>query len=613
MVFAPLATGAVRPLEFLIVQGMTMGVMVLWGLRLWLSERPRLLWPPICWVVLLFAGYAISRYLTCDIEYAGRQELIRILVYTFLFFAILNNLHRQEFTQIISFTMIFLAMAISGYAIYQFLTGSDRVWHFITPYKGRGAGTYICPNHLGGFLEMLLPLAMAYTLVGRGKPLTKILIGYAGVMMVAGIGVTVSRGSWVAAGFALLVLFGVLAIHRSYRLPSLVLMFALVVGSSFMVTKTDYFKDRFRAAFASGKLDLDVRYELWDATVQMWRDHLWWGVGPGHFDYRFRAYRPAAVQRRPDRAHNEYLNTLADWGVVGTLLVTVALGTLAVGVAKTWKHVRRTETEFRTNLSDKFAFVLGSSLGLLALLLHSTVDFNMQIPANAILAISLMALLTSHLRFSTERFWIRGMLWLRILLSLVLVVGVAYLGWQEVRLAREYVWLDRAATKPNFSSSKIQELEKAYGAEPRNFETTFAIAESYRVQSSEGGDEYEGHPGYRTLAQKAMVWYERGMRCDPYDGYNYLYYGWCLDWLGRHAESEPYYNRAEELDPNGYYTLANIGRHYVEMQNFSAARPWFERSLKLQRKDNNIAANYLEICNRKLLEAATNSSPLRLR
>jgi tetratricopeptide (TPR) repeat protein len=132
------------------------------------------------------------------------------------------------------------------------------------------------------------------------------------------------------------------------------------------------------------------------------------------------------------------------------------------------------------------------------------------------------------------------------------------------------------------------------------------------VQSSEGGDEYEGHPGYRTLAQKAMVWYERGMRCNPYDGYNYLYYGWCLDWLGRHPEAESYFNRAEECDPNGYYTLANIGRHYVEMGNFAAARPWFERSLKLQRKDNKIAVNYLEICNRKLLEAATNSSPLRL-
>src|ERR1041384_5182850 len=56
--------------------------------------------------------------------------------------------------------------------------------------------------------------------------------------------------------------------------------------------------------------------------------------------------------------------------------------------------------------SNKFAFVLGASVGLVAILVHSIVDFNMHIPANAILAIALMALLTGHLRFATDRYWI---------------------------------------------------------------------------------------------------------------------------------------------------------------------------------------------------------------
>ena len=130
LVFGPLAMGAVRPLPFLIIQGLTLGVMLLWGARFWLNPRPQLLWPPICWAVVAFTVYAIVRYLTADIEYVARQELIRILVYAFLFFAILNNLHRQESTQIISCTLVFLAMAISFYAIYQFLTHSNWVWHF---------------------------------------------------------------------------------------------------------------------------------------------------------------------------------------------------------------------------------------------------------------------------------------------------------------------------------------------------------------------------------------------------------------------------------------------------------------------------------------------------
>src|ERR1051325_5081582 len=99
-IIGPLSIGAVRPLEFLIIQVITCGVLVLWGIRLWLKSRPQLLWPPICWAVIAFTIYAIARYLTADVEYIARQELVRILIYTFLFLAILNNLHRQESAQI---------------------------------------------------------------------------------------------------------------------------------------------------------------------------------------------------------------------------------------------------------------------------------------------------------------------------------------------------------------------------------------------------------------------------------------------------------------------------------------------------------------------------------
>src|SRR5438093_1422235 len=210
LVFGPLATGAVRPLEFLVIQGMTMGVMTFWFLRLWVSPKPQFLWAPLCWLVVAFTAYAIIRYLTCDIEYAGRKELIRILVYAFLFFAILNNLHRQESIQAISLALVFLAMAISFYAVYQFLTDSTRVWHVFTQYNHRASGTYICPNHLGGFLEMLLPLGLAYTVASRLKPLLKVFLGYATLVMLAGIAATVSRGTFLATTLALLLFFGVL-------------------------------------------------------------------------------------------------------------------------------------------------------------------------------------------------------------------------------------------------------------------------------------------------------------------------------------------------------------------------------------------------------------------
>jgi len=602
LVFGPLATGAVRTLEFLIIQGLTIGVMTLWGIRLWLRPRPKLLWPPICWLVVAFVAYAIGRYLTADIEYVARQELIRILVYAFLFLAILNNLHGQEETQIVAFTMVFLGMAISFYAIYQFLTGSDHVWHFINPYKHRGSGTYISPNHLAGFLGMLLPVALTYTLVGRLKPLTKVLLGYAALVMVAGIGVTVSRGGWVASALALAVLCGILVRYRTFRIQSLVLLVVLIAGGAFFISRSIYIQHRLREVSAGEKVESDVRYEIWDATARMWQDHLWWGVGPGHFDYRFREYRPNQIQARPDCAHNEYLNTLADWGLAGTAIVAAAWVALYWGVVKIWRHVRRADRDFGNQHTNKFAFVLGASLGLFALLVHSVVDFNLHIPANAILAISLMALTTSHWRFATERFWNWIDPPLRLGLSAVLLAGIAYLGYQAARRGSEYVWLQRVPEAPNSAPARLAALAKAFAAEPRNFETTYALAETYRAQCWQAFD--GGYDAYRALAPKAMEWYGAGMKLNPYDPRNHVGYGMCLDRLDRTSESEPFYDKADLLDPNGYFTAAHVGWHYVQVGNYAAAKVWLERSRRLQWKNNWVADTYLELVNQRLREAA---------
>jgi O-antigen ligase len=601
LVFSPLAFGAARLQEFLVVQALAAGVLLLWLIRVWLNPRPKFLWPPVCWIVVAFTGYAIARYLTCDVEYVGRQELLRVLVYAALFFAILNNLHRQESIQIISFTLIFLAMAISFYAVYQFLTGSDHVWAFQVNNKGRASGTYICANHLAGFLEMILPLALGYTLVGREKALTKIFLGYAALVVLTGIAATASRGGWAATVLALAFLCGALLSHRTYRLPALALLIVLVGGGIFMTTRTTFFKARFNQAFSSGKVELSTRYEMWDAAVRMWRDHFWVGVGPGHYDLRFRTYRPASVQLQPERAHNDYLNTLADWGVIGATLVAGAFVALGIGVVKVWKNVRRGESDFSSNLSNKFAFVLGATGGLLALLAHSATDFNLHIPANAMLAISLMALLSGHWRFATERFWVSAGLPGKCGVSVVLIVATAYLGQQNVRLGREWVLLRQAARAEAFSPEQAVLLEQAYASEPQNFDTAYQIGEAYREQG------FAGEGDYQSLASNAISWYQRGITNNPFNGYNYMRWGMVLDFLGDHGAAEPMFQKADELDPNGYFTTAHVGKHYVDTGEYAAARPWLERSLLLFRT-NEIAASNLQLANQRLLEAATNQS-----
>jgi O-antigen ligase len=609
LVFGPLAMGAVDAPAFLVVQGLTIGVMLLWAVRIWAGPKPQLLWPPICWVVLAFMIYAVARYLTADIEYVARLEMIQVVMYAFLFFAIVNNLYRQEMAQIIGFTLIFLAMVISVCAVCQFFAHSNRVWNSISPYAGRASGTYISPNNLAGFLEMLLPLAVAYVLAGRMKPVTRILLGYAALVMMAGLAVTFSRGGWAAAAVGLLALLVILLGHRQHRIPALLLL-VLFIGGGVCVTKIYLEKSltyisRVEGTVSTGQVELDLRRDLWTAAERMWLDHFWWGVGPAHYDYRFREYRPEHVQLQPDRVHNDYLNLLADWGAAGGIIVLAGMAAFAAGLWETRKHVRRAEKDLGgRGMSNRFAFFLGAAAGLLALAVHSAVDFNLHIPANAILGVTLLALLTSNLRFATERYWLSARLPARMLATIVLACGVAYLGWQGWRRGNECAWLQRAQSPSLLVLERAALLEKAFAAEPGNFETAYNIGEAYRLQSFEGG------PDYPVLAEKAIGWYARARQLDPFDGYNDLRTGMCLDWLDRHAEAGPYYRAAERLDPNGYFTAANIGWHYVQVGDYLAAREWLERSLRLEWDQNTISRSYLDWVEKKLAENASGKSLL---
>ena len=603
LVFGPLATGAVRTPDFLILQTLTLGVLLLWVARLWLNPKIKLLWPPICWAVLAFTLYAIGRYATADIEYVARQEMIRVLVYAGLFFAILNNLHRQESAQIIVLTLVFLAMAVAGYALFQFFTGSNKVWTFVSPYGRRGTGTFISPNNCAGFLEMILPLGLAWVLVSRAEATLKVFITYASLVILCGIAVTLSRGGWIATGMALLFLFLLLLSHRTYRLPSLVALAVVVGGGVFLLPRSQFIKARFNEINKGGKLDSNSRFDLWRPAVEMWRENPWWGVGPAHYDHRFRAWRPVTEQQQPDRAHNDYLNTLADWGLVGVALVASAWALLGAGVVKTWKRVGGASSDLGGRSSNKFALVLGATLGLLAILIHSLVDFNMHVPANAILAVTLMALLSSSLRFASEKYWFSARAASKLLATLLLLAGLGYLGWQGVRRTLEYHWQEQARREPETAPGRVAALEKAYALEPMNPATSYDIGEALRLQS------WEGNEDYAELATQALQWFDRSRKLNPFDGYNFLRTGMCLDWLGQHAQAAPFYARATALDPNGYFTTAFVGWHYVQVKDYAAAKVWFDRSMHLNWDGNVIAESYLNICDQRLREAAARTEP----
>jgi O-antigen ligase/Tfp pilus assembly protein PilF len=617
LVFTPLAFGGRAQLPagssfdfilvnpFDIVQWLTVGVLILWLLRLWINPRPKLLWPPVSWAVLAFAIYAVARYLTADIEYVARAEMIQVLTYAFLFLAIVNNLHRQESAQIITLTLVFLAMAISFYAIYQFVSGSNKVWCLLKPYPKRGSGTFISPNNLAGFLEMILPLGLAYTLTSRMKALTKVFTGYASLAILAGIVVTVSRGSWIAIALALLLFFLVLMFHHTHRLPALALLGVIVICGLYFGPRDVFFRTRLRQLKNSqGSVSDDGRFGIWHAAEELWHENIWFGIGPGHFDYRFGKYRPELIQTSPDRVHNDYLNTLTDWGIVGVAIVASAWVLLYAGAFRTWRSVRGSPNTLGDHRSNKLTLVLGASIGLVAILVHSAVDFNMHIPANAILAVCLMALLSSYIRFATERYWFTAQLWAKTALTAVLAAGLAYFSWQAARSAGESIWLIRAQKSKPASPQQIAALEKAFAVEPRNADTARAIGEAFRLQSWQNTADYEQQ------ALEAMKWFKRATTLNPYDDSSVLRYGMCLDQIGKHDEAFKYFDQANRMDPNSYFNNAYMGWHYVQVEDYAAAMVWLRRSTRMEWDNNPVAHSYLKIAQDQM-EAATNASPLQ--
>jgi O-antigen ligase len=600
LVFSPLATGAVRPQDFLVVEWLAVATLVVWTIRFLVNPKHRLLWPPMCWPVLLFMGYAVARYATADIGYVARQETIKVLVYGFLFFAVLNNLHRQETTGVAAGILIFIGMAIAFYALIQFLTESNKVWHFVRPenYLKRGSGTFICPNNMAGYLEMLLPVGVAYTLTGRFTYLRKVFIGYATLMIFTGITVSLSRGGWLATGLSSVVLFVFFVRQRDYRFQALGMLAAWAVIATVLLSQADLTPAQEKRLTTDTAAD-DVRGLIWAPAAQMWQEHKWWGVGPAHFDHRFRAYRPAStyLQARPDRVHNDYLNTLVDWGMVGAGLVAAAWGCFFWGVIRSWKFVQRAQSDLAAKRSNRTSFVLGGVLGLVAILIHSFFDFNMHIPANAILAVTLLALVAGHFRFGTELYWFTLRSPWRLLVMMVLLAGVGYLGHQSWKLTQEMRWLVRAEALPHYSDGRIAALEQAFAAEGRNFETAYNIGEQLRLKGWNGGD------GYEKITRRAMDWFERSIELNPHDPYGWMRYGMCLHWLRRHDEARRYFQRALEVDPNSYYTRAHMGWHYAQTGEWEKVREWMIRSLELNGDpQNTIAWSYLVMAEAKLAE-----------
>lgn len=584
--------GGARNSEFALAAGVIGAAALIWLLRFWVNPSHRFLLHPAVWPVLGFVGYAAWRTAQAEVPYVARQELLLVLVAAAAFLLALHNLHGQDTTQGVAHVLAGLGCVLAGYAIIQALGQSQRVLWLVQPpdYFKRAGGTFVNPNHLAAFLGLIVPQSVAQFLVGRGKPVVKILHGYAALMMLGGIACTMSRGGWVAvaAGLGgLLVWIGFR--RRELRLPIAVLATLFLGGAIFFLRASDKAGSRLANVTRQDNQDAGMgRPWIWRPALRMWNDHRLLGVGPGHFDVRFPGYRSPEIQRNPGWVHNEYLNLLTDYGVAGAGLAVVAIGAFAWGAVRSVKYVERGSSDLGNRGSNRTAFFVGAVAGLGTLAVHCLVDFNLHLPAIALAAAVIAGLLASNIRFATERFWLSPRLLGRLVISAAVLVAVAWSGPLALQLGREGRLLNRAAALPGITPDLLATLEAAAQAAPGNARTAFELGENYRRLSFGGDDDW------RRNAEQAIRWLELAIKLNPYDAHAHLRLAQTLNWTGDRERATREFDQALKLGPNDVAVANAVAWFFLNNGRAAEAKPLLEASLKWNWWDNWAARDYLQ-------------------
>ena len=245
-------------------------------------------------------------------------------------------------------------------------------------------GTFVNPDHYAALLEGILgpTLGLVFATAatagwkqwfqGRDAAWT---VGWLAVAAACGLGVVFSfsrMGVIVVTTMTLVTLVG--AMRRQW-------LAALLVGGGVL--------SGVLLAGAVGLRGLPERFSQLIAErgdpfrVAVWLDsldtavgRLWTGSGLGTFAFAFRRNEPYLPLKFVDHAHSEYLELLVELGLPATLFL---VGGVLYLLASTGRKARRVEDPRTRSLA------FGCLLGAAALLLHSTVDFPLRMPAVAAL------------------------------------------------------------------------------------------------------------------------------------------------------------------------------------------------------------------------------------
>lgn len=592
IVYNALAFGGVRVLDQAVSLALMIPILCLLAMQLVRSHDGFGIGALVGIMILGFLVFAWGRHPFADVEYSSRKELLDATMAASIFWLVVCSVNRAGDVRWVIAGFVIVGAALALYAGYQYFSRSELVWHWVRPeqYQGRGSGTFINPNHLAGFLELVIPLGIALTLDHRFSWVGRIVAGYCVLVMIVGVALTFSRGGWLATATGMAVMFAWVAASRRRAMMWVVVVAVVTAAVGGVIASTITAQQRIALSWREVEAwKKSTRFLIWSNSFAEWQRRPWLGIGAEHFQHRFHTHRDPWLQTNPVHAHNDYLEVLCEFGGTGLLLLVGPLLLLLVHAVATLIHSRRNPNSGLARDGPRLALLAGAVAAALAMAFHCAFDFQMEIRSNLLLAALIVGLVAALLKpgvIGPQAMSGRRAGWWRWPAAAATLGVAGLLAWQASVALSEGLALVRFARAPWGTISARDALFAANVVEPGNPETIMKLGEHYRQRSLLGEDDYERQ------AEEAVQWYRQLLPMTPASPWPAMRIGMCLDWLGRHDEARSMFEEMHMRDPNSKHCLAMMGWHFFQVGEFQKSREWINRAKSLPHAADPVTVSY---------------------
>ncbi len=293
----------------------------------------------------------------------------------FLFYLLaVNVFHRKNISKLL-ISLFYLSVFEILYGLFLLFTGSPSLlWYSKPEYQNmitRVHGTYRNPDHLAGYLEMVIPVHLGQifskrrvTLFRSEERAQKFLGVFFIVLSVVALFFTASRAGITA--FCIGVIYFYFSGKSKKESSTYTFYLKILVAVVFLYLLWLGVGPVIERFWELTKTIHRGRILVWKDTWSLVKDFPIFGTGFGTFKFVFQHYKSFPEQAIYDFAHNDYLQLLAEGGGISLL-------------AFLWLVVRA----LKGLLKSPTPIARGATAGFLAILFHSFFDFNLHIPANA--------------------------------------------------------------------------------------------------------------------------------------------------------------------------------------------------------------------------------------